>query len=581
MQQAMRLLLLLAAGAYVRASTASCDADATIGELCCADNAASISGVQRSWASCCIHGPAVVGPESCAQFPGHDYSSHCVNSTCHHQCCKYIFGDSINAASIPRPIPSPLSVCPSGVGTQLANCDNLGVCGIDADALTEGHQIHWMCIAQYSIDTPVDCPDGWSYDNGHHQCKKTSAFVQGAAAPAPSTPPSAPPTPPPSPATPPPQSCSEDWCSGPDGKGGFDCFAGNEEPFECSQGTAYRLGEYVWDFERYTCCTSAAPAPSTTPPSPATRARQPAESRDIGGAFSLGVGGGVGLIVLLGAILLHAMRRRKRAATTTRHGQGGQVPMGLPVTQEPLASTGMPAEAAVPEHTVDMPPPAESGKANQSDVVTAPPCTIALDVAAEGDAREEEGRLRSEREQAEGHFHAARQQLREELRAMNEEIETRRAEAAADEEATSAAQLAARRAAEQEAAALLREAESVAAKKLRHAEEVLEEVLRQAEEQANTIGASAATASDTTRVEGSAAAATLEVEEARSAAAAAAEAVAALRTREEESERRIAQMEEERRRLEEAHKAELQRRTGVLHTLPRKIAILIAILIDV
>ena len=152
-------------GAHAIAAAAACNADSSIDELCCAETASSISDAESSGASCCIQGPAIQGPESCAPFPGFGYSSPCADGTCK-QCCR-------TPDRISGPLPSRLSTCPSTVSSQFATCDTLGVCGVDANMLTEGHNIHWHCILQYGSDkhpTEADCPGGWRTNGDFNQC---------------------------------------------------------------------------------------------------------------------------------------------------------------------------------------------------------------------------------------------------------------------------------------------------------------------------------------------------------------------------------------------------------------------------
>ena len=51
--------------------------------------------------------------------------------------------------------------------------------------------------------------------------------------------------------------CSQDWCTSPDGGGGYDCWAGSEsEECGCSQGSARETGASSEDVFEYTCCMS-------------------------------------------------------------------------------------------------------------------------------------------------------------------------------------------------------------------------------------------------------------------------------------------------------------------------------------
>ncbi len=54
--------------------------------------------------------------------------------------------------------------------------------------------------------------------------------------------------------------CNTDWCTSPDGKGGYDCWAGSpKEPCTCSEGKAKETGEsgkhMGQTYYEYVCCT--------------------------------------------------------------------------------------------------------------------------------------------------------------------------------------------------------------------------------------------------------------------------------------------------------------------------------------
>ena len=58
------------------------------------------------------------------------------------------------------------------------------------------------------------------------------------------------------------EGCDENKCMSGDGQGGYDCWAGNGDPFSCADGlAAKKTGEtHEWDgliYERYTCCSGA------------------------------------------------------------------------------------------------------------------------------------------------------------------------------------------------------------------------------------------------------------------------------------------------------------------------------------
>ena len=64
------------------------------------------------------------------------------------------------------------------------------------------------------------------------------------------------------------ESCDESRCRSAGADGGYDCWAGNGDPFDCSEGTARKTGETsVWQgdgktYEKFTCCTSSSTSSS-------------------------------------------------------------------------------------------------------------------------------------------------------------------------------------------------------------------------------------------------------------------------------------------------------------------------------